>query len=503
MRAVIYCRVSSQEQVKNLSLETQTEACLQYCRSQGMEVAEIFVERGESARTADRTELQKMLAYCRKRQGHIQFLVVYMLDRFARNQYDHHALKAYLMKLGITLRAVAQPIDDSSTGQLMEGILAAFSEFDNNMRRERTVTGMKAALEKGKWVFPTPVGYRKELMPDGSKNLAPDPEKAPLVRKAFEMAASGVYEPADILEELQSLGFQGKRGKAISNNSLHSLLHNPIYYGRVRVDKWEIDTLGSFEPLISEETFAKAQLHLSEKRPPISAYRRNNPDFPLRRFVSCGICDRPLTGGWTRGRSKRYGYYECKSCQEVRIRKSELEEGFMELLDSLRPAEEVLKLLSAAVLDRWNDEQKDTVAKRRAAERKLSELRQRKERLVEAYVYDSALDKETYQQHLARIEEQLTLAELELYDAKVDEFDIDGVLGFAEHLVTHSSRLWVEADLDQRQRLQRLFFPEGLTWAYGEFRTAVTCPYFNNLEGTSGARGEMVAHTGFEPVLPP
>ena len=174
----------------------------------------------------------------------------------------------------------------------------------------------------------------------------------------------------------------------------------------------------------------------------------------------------------------------------------------MELLDRLRPAEEVLKLLSAAVLDRWNDEQKDTVAKRRAAERKLSELRQRKERLVEAYVYDSALDKATYQQHLARIEEQLTLAELELYDAKVDEFDIDGVLGFAEHLVTHSSRLWVEADLDQRQRLQRLFFPEGLAWAYGEFRTAVTCPYFTNLEGTSGARGDLVARTGFEPVLP-
>ena len=63
-----------------------------------------------------------------------------MLDRFARNQYDHHALKAHLQKLGITLRAVAQPIDDSSTGQLMDGILAAFSEFDNNVRRERTAS---------------------------------------------------------------------------------------------------------------------------------------------------------------------------------------------------------------------------------------------------------------------------------------------------------------------------------------------------------------------------
>ena len=70
------------------------------------------------------------------------------------------------------------------------------------------------------------------------------------------------------------------------------------------------------------------------------------------------------------------------------------------------------------------------------------------------------------------------------------------MLAFAEHLVGHSSRLWVEADLDQRQRLQKLFFPEGLTWAYGEFRTGVTCLYFTNLEGISGAREEMVALMG-------
>lgn len=121
-RAVVYCRVSSHEQLKGLSLETQSKACIDYCRSQGMEVAEVFVERAESASTTDRTQLQRMLTYCRTHRGRIHFLVVYMLDRFARNQYDHHALKAYLQKLGITLRAVAQPIDDSATGKLMDGV---------------------------------------------------------------------------------------------------------------------------------------------------------------------------------------------------------------------------------------------------------------------------------------------------------------------------------------------------------------------------------------------
>ena len=502
MRAVIYCRVSSQEQVKNLSLETQTEACTEYCRSRGLEVEETFIERGESARSADRTELQRMLTYCRKRKGHIQFLVVYMLDRFARNQYDHHALKAYLLKLGITVRAVAQPIDDSATGQLMDGILAAFSEFDNNMRRERTMTGMKAALEKGRWVFPTPVGYKKGYWPDGRRTLVPHPDKAPFVRKAFEMAASGLYDVAGILEELQAQGFLGKRDKLISANGLHGLLHNPIYYGRIIVKPWNIDAPTDFEPLIDEETFAKTQLHLSDSRPPITAYRRNNPDFPLRRFVRCGECDQPLTGGWTRGRTQRYGYYECAACRGVRARKQDLEGAFVALLDRLRPSNEVLKLLSVAVLERWSDQQKGVNTRRHAADQRVADALKRKERLVEVYVYEAAIDKETYQEHLARVEEELTLAELELYDAKVNEFDVEGVIAFAEHLVSHASRLWAEAELDQRQRLQKLFFPEGLKWAGGEFRTAVTCPYFYNLEGTSGAESRMVARTGFEPVLP-
>jgi DNA invertase Pin-like site-specific DNA recombinase len=154
-------------------------------------VAEIFVERAESASTTDRTQLQKMLSYCRSHRGRIQFLVVYMLDRFARNQYDHHALKAYLLKLGITLRALAQPIDDSVTGKLMEGILAAFNEFDNNVRRERCTTGMKAAASRGRWIFPPPLGYRIALRADGGKTIEPDPEVGPLVRHGFPNGGCG------------------------------------------------------------------------------------------------------------------------------------------------------------------------------------------------------------------------------------------------------------------------------------------------------------------------
>ena len=422
--------------------------------------------------------------------------------RFARNQYDHHALKSLLQKLGITLRAVAQPIDDSATGQLMDGILAAFSEFDNNMRRERCVTGMQAAASRGRWVFPPPLGYQVALKPDGTKTIEPDPKTAPLIRHAFEMAASGLHSVADILREMRIRGLQGRRGGKISSSMLHKILRKPIYAGRIKVDEWGIDTVGDFEPLVDEETFVKAGVSIVGQRSKVGKYQAKHPDFPLRRFVRCHKCSRPITGGWSKGKLARYAYYKCPKCRGVNVRKEELEARFVELLDRLRPSQEVLRLLSAAVLDRWNEDQKEATERRRAIEKRLDDLRQRKERIVEAYLYEGALDKETYQDHLARVEEELTLAKLDRYEAEVDELDIEGTLAFAEHLVTHSSRLWIETGLEQRQRLQALFLPEGLSFDGEEFRTPVTCPFFNNLEGTSRQASEMVEQKGFEPSTP-
>ena len=501
-RAVVYCRVSSHDQLKGLSLETQSQACIDYCRSQGMEVAEVFVERAESASTTDRTQLQRMLTYCRTHRGRIHFLVVYMLDRFARNQYDHHALKAYLQKLGITLRAVAQPIDDSVTGKLMDGILAAFNEFDNNVRRERCTTGMQAAAKRGRWVFPTPLGYRVALKPDGEKTLELQPETAPFIRQAFEMAATGLHGVGEILRELRRRGLAGRRGGPMTSTMLHKILRNPVYKGRVVVKSWGVDVAADFPALVDEECFDRAVRAITGVKPLLAAYQRNNPDFPLRRFVRCSHCDRPLTGAWSKGKRARYAYYNCPGCHRVSVPQQQLEARFVELLDRLRPGSEILRLLSAAVLDRWNEEQKEVAARRAAVEQRLETLRQRKERVVSAYLYEGAIDKETYQAHLARVEEELTLARIDRYDTEIDEFDIEGTLAFAEHLVNESSRLWIEAGLAQRQRLQKLFFPSGLSYNGEEFRTPLTCPFFNNFEGTSRQARRMVARTGFEPVLP-
>ena len=203
--AVIYVRVSTKEQTENLSLPTQLRACEEYCRRQGYEVLERFHEEGESAKTTDRSQLQNLLTYCRLNKGRVHFVVVFNLTRFARDKYDHFALRSHLQSLGISLRSATEPIDDTSTGKLMEGVLAAFAQFDNDCRSDRTRAGMKAALELGRWMFLAPIGYLNAPRAMG-KSLMADPERAPLVRRAFEEYATGRFTKQQLLKQVKSLG---------------------------------------------------------------------------------------------------------------------------------------------------------------------------------------------------------------------------------------------------------------------------------------------------------
>jgi DNA invertase Pin-like site-specific DNA recombinase len=114
-------------------------------------------------------------------------------------------LRSHLQSLGISLCSATEPIDDTSTGKLMEGVLAAFAQFDNDVRSDRTRAGMKAALELGRWVFLAPIGYLNAPRSMG-KSLVHHPERAPLVRRVFEYYATGQYTNGTTTEAGQDVG---------------------------------------------------------------------------------------------------------------------------------------------------------------------------------------------------------------------------------------------------------------------------------------------------------
>jgi DNA invertase Pin-like site-specific DNA recombinase len=299
--AVIYVRVSTKEQTENLSLATQLKACENYCERQGFQVLARFREEGESAKTADRTELQKLLQFCRTNKGAVQFVVVFNLTRFARDKYDHFALRAHLKSLGISLRSATEPIDDTSTGKLMEGVLAAFAQFDNDCRSDRTRAGMKAALELGRWVFLAPLGYLNAPRAIG-KSLMPDPERAPNVCRVFEEYATGRFTKQQVLEQARAWGLTNRRNRPLTSQAIGMLLRNQLYAGIVDVPEYGVRAQrGDFEPLISEDLFYRVQSELSGRVPSTTPQQRAHPDFPLRAFVRCEFCGRGLTAAGRRG----------------------------------------------------------------------------------------------------------------------------------------------------------------------------------------------------------
>lgn len=139
---IIYCRVSSLEQVDGTSLESQQRMCKEYAVREGVTVSEVFIERGESAKTVDRTEFTKAVAFCSNKKNTIKYFIVYKIDRFSRNQTDYAITKQKLQGYGTEIRSVSEKIDDTPSGKLMEVMLSGFAEFDNNVRTERCVNGM-------------------------------------------------------------------------------------------------------------------------------------------------------------------------------------------------------------------------------------------------------------------------------------------------------------------------------------------------------------------------
>ena len=421
MKAVVYCRVSTKEQVSNLSLSTQLKACREYCERQEFEIAECFEDAGESAKTTDRKEFQRLLTYCRVNKGKVQYVVVYNLSRFSRSAYDHAVVRGLLLHLGVSLRSVSERIGEDSVGKLTENMLAAIGQFDNDVKAERTKQGMLAALERGRWTWRAPLGYLNGNTKAGETSLVPDAAQAPLVLKAFELVVASDQSVREALETITALGLRSKRGRPLSLQTFGSMLRNPIYKGLLVVPGFGLTGLrGDFRPLVPELVFERVQARLARREGSRSRCK-NHPDFPLRRFVVCDLCSTPLTGSASRGRSRRYSYYHCRRCRGISVPKAELETQFVKLLETLRPKPEFVRLFREVVLDVWKERHTSAATLRTELERRILTLGNRETLLEEAFVFERRVDAATYERQRDKLREELALARIELEDARLEE----------------------------------------------------------------------------------
>lgn len=495
MRALIYCRVSTKEQVEQgLSLDNQEIEGKKFARQQGYEVDTVFIERGESAKTTSRTELQKMIKYALVNRKKIDAVIIWKLDRLARSLPDQIELIKYFDKLNVKVLSCTESNEETSIGKLMRNIIGSFAQFDNDVKSERTVSGMKQAIRQGRWVSVAPFGYKN----DRQRSLVPVEQKAYFIRKAFEAYATGLYKQTDIVSMLRREGLSG-----INANNVNRMLRNHVYRGYISKPGWfDEPQRGIFEPLVDNDLFFKVQAILEGRKPQITGYKRNNADFPLRAFITCPDCNQPLTASWSKGRSKKYAYYHCvtKDCDiHFRVKKEEVEDAFVSLLSTIKPKENILEFFKAVVRDVYNAEVGEQLNAQKRLQNEITELKDKKSKLLDLFI-DGKVEEVTYKDKDKVIEEELANKMAMLSDVKVSEESVLECIDFCCQWLSNIDTLWLDGDLDLRQRFQKLIFPQGLAYLKnGEFRTIKKSPVFDVFEGFSNDYNEVGRVRGFEP----
>ena len=319
--AVSYLRVSTREQAERggteegFSIPAQREANQRKAAELGARVVREFVDAGESARSADRDGLKDMLAFIAATR--VQFCIVHKLDRLARNRADDVAIHQALLSAGVTLVSATESIDQTPSGMLVHGIMSSIAEFYSQNLATEVTKGLTQKVAQGGTPMRAPIGYLNVRKIDDQgreiRTVEVDPDRAPLIRWAFQTYAKGETSVAGLLRDLTARGLvtvpSPKRpSKALGKNTLYKLLTNPYYAGVIRY-KGALHP-GAHEPLIDPALFDQVQSLLKART--AKQTRHVQHAHHLKGLLHCGTCgSRMLLDFATNPRGTTYAYYIC------------------------------------------------------------------------------------------------------------------------------------------------------------------------------------------------
>lgn len=324
MKAVIYARYSSDNQ-REESIEGQIRECKSYAERNGIIILTSYIDRAFSAKTDNRPEFQKMIKDSAK--GLFDAIIVWKLDRFARNRYDSAHYKAILKKNGVKVLSAMEAIAEDSTGILLESLLEGYAEFYSAELSEKVIRGRTENALKCKWNGGClPVG----LMVDSERHYILDPLTAPAVLEAFKLYANGktVKQIANILNEK---GIRSRHNKPLSIDSITNMLHNRKYIGEYKYR--DIIHENGIPAIVPIELFEKVQNRLAKNKKAPARYKAKEENYLLTTKLLCGKCGAFMVGESGTSKTGRiYQYYKCvtaktkKACKKKTVKKDWIED---------------------------------------------------------------------------------------------------------------------------------------------------------------------------------
>ena len=384
-----YVRVSTQRQgTHGSSLQEQRSAIEAYAARNGLRIAQWYEER-ETAAKSGRRVFRRMLSEAARRKA--AGIVVHKIDRSARNLRDWAELNE-LIDRGLEVHFAHDALDLSSRGGRLSADIQAVvaADFIRNLREE-TRKGFYGRLKQGVYPLSAPIGY---LDMGKGKPKALDPAKAPLVRLAFEMYATGEYNFEELGEELFKRGLRGRAGNRVSKNGLTTMLNNPFYVGLIHIRKTNELFQGAHAPLLSKSLYDRVQAVLRGERLGIEWKH----DFAFRRAIRCVACSRHLIG---ERQKQLYIYYRCHSSAHACVSESVVEKAVRESFQLLTLTDEEVGDIRDLVAE--DNEMLIKAEREREAALTLSIAKadERIARLTDALV-DGLIDKGVFDERKAR-----------------------------------------------------------------------------------------------------
>lgn len=349
MNVVIYARYSDSKQ-REESIEGQLKICTEFAEKHGYIIIGEYIDRAFSAKTDDRPQFQRMIQDSNKK--YFQGVIVYQLDRFARNRYDSAHYKNVLKKNGVTVISAREAITDDANGILLEAMLEGMAEYYSAELSQKVVRGMNINAEKclsngGT----TPLGYKIV-----DRHYVINEDTAPIVKEIFTKYASGWTAKA-ICDSLNERQVKTARGASFNKSSLNTILNNRKYLGIYIYNGQEI--VGGMPQIIDNDLFNKVAEKMAEnKKSP--ARSRAKAQYILSGKLYCGYCKEKMIGHSSNQISKKgviFNYYKCKNsgggrpCQKKMVKKDYIEDVIVKECRKLltpksirRIAREVMKI---------------------------------------------------------------------------------------------------------------------------------------------------------------
>lgn len=465
--AVIYNRVSTKEQEDNQSLGHQLESCKRYAERYNLNIiTEPFGGVFESAKTdKERKEFNKMLTFIkRNKKLNIKYAIVWSTSRFSRT--GSTVVLEDLEDMGvIVLSATSNYNPKTPSGKFNQRIELANAAFDNEMKSQQTKELGKAALLKGRWIGKAPRGYDQKTTK--AKQVITINEEGKFIKKAFHWKADEKLTNQEIIQRLAKLGYH------ITKQKLSEVLKNPFYCG------WMVHNFlngepqkGNHPPIISEETFLKANDVLNLRYTGGYEQKKEKEWSPLTGTLKCPHCKENLTSSLSTKMKKKYnrevGYYACSNSKCIGTFNKNVKDvhhSFKDYLSNFSINDISKDVFEKQLHKLFNNLHKQDKSSAQQMKTEVTKLRTQLKIMESNWALEThPKKKDILWYNIENTEKRIVDIEKEIDKHENSILNLNTYLKYAIDMVYNPLIMWDEIELGDKQRFQNLIFPKGIIY---------------------------------------